>query len=183
MLKPLTLKLAAILCLFTLPLTGHADNGNNGNAGSQPDEVAYAGLDLLFWEEDNSDASDQGFRGRVGYRMAPYFYTEIHLGGGGSDAGLELDFLYSAFFRGTFPVHEHLRLSAMVGLSQGLFSQDSGGVLFGGSSSSTETGFSYGAGVLVPIGEHLAINADYIRYLDTSEIELDAAGAGIVWRF
>ena len=42
---------------------------------------------------------------------------------------------------------------------------------------------SYGIGVDIGIGSNVALNIEYIRYLDKSEFDLDAVAVGAVFSF
>lgn len=134
----------------------------------------YVGGDAMFWQlnpKRGSDRDSVGLRLRGGAQFNDYIALEGHLGGGGSDGGVELDSLVGAYAKGILPVANEVRLYALVGATEVDFDVD------------TESGFSYGAGAEFDLTPQLAVGADYMRYLDKSNFDFDAASVGLSYRF
>lgn len=134
----------------------------------------YIGGDAMFWDLDpeyGSSRDDVGLRLRGGAQFNDYFAVEGHLGGGGSDGPVELDYLVGAYAKGILPVADEFRLYGLAGFTEVDFDL------------ARENGFSYGAGAEFDITSNLAVGADYIRYLDKSNYTFDAASVGLRYRF
>jgi opacity protein-like surface antigen len=135
----------------------------------------YVGGDALFWELDPDDGSRResvGLRLNGGVQFNDYFAVEGHLGTGGSDEPAELDSLAGAYAKGILPISRELRLFGLLGATE----VDAGP---GG----RESDLSYGAGAEFDIVPNLALGADYMRYLDTSDATFDAVSLGLRFRF
>lgn len=134
----------------------------------------YVGGDAMFWSLDpdrGSSRDDVGLRVRGGAQFNDYFALEGHLGTGGSDGGAELDYLVGAYAKGIAPITPTARLYGLVGMTEVDFDLD------------RESGFSYGAGGEIDVANNLSISADYMRYLDKSAYDFDAASVGLRYRF
>ncbi|MFY0990028.1 porin family protein [Halomonas sp. C05BenzN] len=134
----------------------------------------YLGGDAMFWELDRDRAPDRdsvGLRLRGGAQFNDYFAAEGHLGGGGSDGGVELDYLVGAYAKGILPISREFRLYGLLGYTEVDFDVD------------RESDFSYGAGAEFDVAPNLAIGGDYMRYLDKSNYTFDAASVGLTYRF
>ncbi|MDC8802360.1 porin family protein [Halomonas pacifica] len=143
----------------------------------------YVGGDVMFWELDPDGAGsvdDIGLRLRGGMQFNDYFAVEGHLGTGGSETvqgvEAELDDLVGAFAKGILPISQEFRLYGLLGYSEVDIDLSPGG-------SARDDGFSYGAGAEYEVAPNLAVGADYIRYLDKSEGDFDAASLGLRYRF
>ncbi|QFU00841.1 hypothetical protein FIU83_04225 [Halomonas sp. THAF5a] len=139
------------------------------------DPSPYLGGDALFWELDPDrgpgKADSTGLRLRGGVAFNDYFALEGHLGGGGSDDGVELDYLAGAYAKGILPITPDFRLYGLAGFTEVDFDVDD------------ETGFSWGGGAEFDVAPNLALGADYVRYLDESNYTFDAASVGMTFRF
>lgn len=134
----------------------------------------YVGGDAMFWnlDPDRGPSRDSvGLRLHGGTQFNDYFALEGHLGTGGSDGGAELDYLVGAYAKGIAPIAPTARLYGLVGMTEVDFDHDS------------ESGFSYGAGAEIDVANNLSVNADYMRYLDKSSYDFDAASVGLRYRF
>lgn len=134
----------------------------------------YVGGDAMFWSLDPDRGSSRdsvGLRLRGGAQFNEYFALEGQLGTGGSDGGAELDHLVGAYAKGIAPIAPTARLYGLVGMTEVDFDRDS------------ESGFSYGAGAEIDVANNLSVNADYMRYLDKSNYDFDAASVGLRYRF
>lgn len=134
----------------------------------------YVGGDAMFWDlnpEQGSSADSVGLRLNGGMKFNDYFAAEAHLGSGGSDGPVELDYLVGAYAKGILPVSQELRVYGLAGFTEVDFDTD------------RESGFSYGAGAEFDVAPNLAVGADYMRYLDKSDYDFDAASVGVRYRF
>lgn len=134
----------------------------------------YIGGDVLFWEldpEERGNFDSTGLRLRAGVAFNDYFALEGHLGTGGSDGNVELDYLAGAYAKGILPIAPEFRLYGLAGFTEVDADVDD------------ESGFSYGAGAEFDVTHNLAVGADYMRYLDESNYTFDAASVGVTFRF
>ncbi|MGE4534450.1 porin family protein [Halomonas sp.] len=164
-----TLTLAAITtALFAAGITA-------AQAQQPPYPQGYVGGDAMFWELDPDGRADSrdgtGLRLNGGLKFNDYFAVEGHLGGGGSDGGVELDSLAGLYAKGILPVSREFRLYGLAGMTDVDFDVDS------------ESGFSYGAGAEFDVAPNLSLGADYMRYLDEDQYDFDAASVGVRYRF
>lgn len=135
----------------------------------------YVGGDAMFWTLDPDAGSSRdsvGLRLRAGAQVNDYFAVEGHLGTGGSDGPADLDYLVGGYAKGILPVAPEVRLYGLLGFTE--VDLDSAG---------RENGLSYGAGGEFDVAPQLSIGADYIRYLDKSGGNFDAASVGVRYRF
>jgi len=141
----------------------------------------YVGGDAMFWSlnPDRGDSRDDvGLRLRGGAQFNDYFALEGHLGTGGSDRGADLDHLAGAYAKGILPVAPNFRLYGLAGFSEVEISDNRVEI-----SDNRESGLSYGAGAEMDIANNVSIGADYMRYLDESAYDFDAASVGLRYRF
>lgn len=134
----------------------------------------YVGGDAMFWSlnpERGSSRDDVGLRLRGGAQFNDYFALEGHLGTGGSDRGAELNHVAGAYAKGIVPIAPEVRLYGLAGFTEVDINSD------------RETGFSYGAGAEMDISSNVSVGADYMRYLDKSAYNFDAASVGLKYRF
>ncbi|KGE76882.1 porin family protein [Halomonas sp. ND22Bw] len=136
----------------------------------------YVGGDALFWELDPDgpagDRDSTGLRLRAGVAFNDYFALEGHLGTGGSDGGLELDYLAGGYAKGMLPITPRFKLYGLLGATE---------VEFDGAES--ESGVSYGGGASYALMPNLSLGADYMRYLDESHYDFDAVSLGATYHF
>lgn len=134
----------------------------------------YIGADAMFWELDRDGFSSRdsiGLRLNGGIQFNDYFAVETHLGTGGSDGPAELDSLAGIYAKGILPISQEFRVFGLLGGTEVDF--DAG----------NDSDVSYGAGAEFDVAPNLAVGADYMRYLDTSEGTFDAASLGVRYRF
>ncbi|CAM3557738.1 porin family protein [Halomonas lysinitropha] len=165
-----TLTISAVSA--ALLLAGAAAHAQGSPMNYQPSP--YLGGDVLFWELDQDSGRDfdsTGLRLRGGVAFNDYFALEGHLGTGGSDGNVELDYLAGAYAKGIVPIAPEFRLYGLAGFTE--VDMDVG----------DESGFSYGAGAEFDVAPNLAVGADYMRYLDESNYTFDAASVGVTFRF
>lgn len=134
----------------------------------------YLGGDAMFWNLDNKHGSDRdsvGFRLRGGAQFNEYVGVEAHLGVGGSDGRAKLKYLTGAYAKGVLPVTDQFRFYGLAGITKVDLDADS------------DSDFSYGAGLEYDLTPQLALGADYMRYLDESDYDFNAASVGLRYRF
>ncbi|MDR5867502.1 outer membrane beta-barrel protein [Halomonas koreensis] len=136
----------------------------------------YIGGDALFWELDpeggGGDFDSTGLRLRAGVAFNDYFALEGHLGTGGSDSGLDLDYLAGGFAKGMLPITPQFTLYGLLGATE---------VEFDGADS--ESDVSYGGGGSYALMPNLSLDADYVRYLEESSYDFDAVSLGATFHF
>lgn len=135
----------------------------------------YIGADAMFWKfnpDGYSSKDSVGLRVNGGMQFNRYFAVEAQVGTGGSDGYAELDYLVGAYAKGILPVTNDFRVFGMAG-----------GTEVDPDYASSESDFSYGGGAEFDIAPQLALNADYMRYLDKSDYTFDAASVGVKYRF
>jgi len=164
------------LTLATLTAAVFAASITTTAQAQQPMQAApYIGADAMFWELDPDHGSSYdsvGLRVNGGMQFNEYFAVEGHLGTGGSDGPAELDYLIGAYAKGILPITQQARLYGLVGGTKVDLDQVG-----------SESDFSYGAGAEFDVAPQLALSADYMRYLDESYYNFDAASVGVKYRF
>ncbi|WP_163559336.1 outer membrane beta-barrel protein [Halomonas sp. NO4] len=167
--KPLVISAASATLLATGLFAGAAQ------AQQALYPQTYIGGDAIFWELDPdgpaTSRDDIGLRVNGGAQFNDYFAVEGHLGSGGSDGNVELDYLVGAYAKGILPISQEFRAYGLAGVTEVDFNAD------------RESDFSYGAGAEFDVAPNLAVGADYMRYLDNSNYTFDAASVGIRYRF
>lgn len=153
----------------------------------------YIGLNYSQYELDVDATSNTikptGVTLRVGVELNDMFGLEGRIGTGIEDdtrssgvgsVEFELDRIYGGYAKLSVPVLEMLRPYAIGGYSEvrGRTSVRSGGVLLSRDTDSVDGG-SYGIGVDVSLAGTLGLNAEYMRYLDKDNYELNAISVGI----
>lgn len=144
------------------------------SAQAQQSAQTYVGGDAMFWSlnpDRGSSRDSVGLRLRGGAQFNEFFALEGHLGTGGSDGGAELDHVAGAYAKGIFPMAPDVRLYGLAGFTEVDINSD------------RETGFSYGAGAEMDLSSNVSVGADYMRYLDKSAYDFDAASVGLKYRF
>jgi opacity protein-like surface antigen len=139
----------------------------------------YLGADAMYWEIDPDNGNDidsVGLRLNGGVQFNDYFALEAHAGTGGSDNGVDLDYLVGAYAKGILPISPEFRIFGLLGGTEVELSAS-------GLGSDSESDFSYGAGAELDLAPNLSVGADYMRYLDESDFDFDAATLGLRYRF
>ncbi len=156
-------------------------------APAESQDRFYLGMDAMNWsydEEAGRDFSSLGVRGRLGIRLNPTFSFEAHLGGTGTDRSgserRELDFLYAGLIRGDLGITRYTSLYGVMGAA-GI--EMSGRDADDNSVSVRESGVSLGIGLDFNLSPGASLNIDYMRYIDSSDIDFSAISAGARWTF
>lgn len=156
-------------------------------APAESQDRFYLGMDAMNWSYDEDagrDFSSLGVRGRLGVRLNPMFSIEAHLGGTGTDRSgderRELDFLYAGLVRGDIGITRYTSVYGVMGAA-GI--EMSGRDANDNSVSIRETGVSLGIGLDFSISQGASLNVDYMRYIDSSDLDFSAISAGGRWAF
>ncbi|MBB3189936.1 porin family protein [Halomonas cerina] len=158
--------------LAALLVTG-AVQAQSGPLAYQPSP--YVGADAMYWELDRNGRSDfdsTGLRLRGGVAFNDYLAIEGHLGTGGSDGSVDLDYLAGGYVKGMLPITQAFKVYGLLGGTEVEFER-----------TDSESDFSYGAGASYAVTPNLAVGADYMRYLEESDFDFDAASIGLTYRF
>lgn len=141
------------------------------------------------------DFSPTGLIGRLGSNINENFSIEGRLGFGLSDdtmtasdgvdtvsLSVELDTLIGVYGVGHIMLNESSSVYGLIGFTKvdGTVSGSISGSQSGSASSSEdESGLSYGLGADIGVGKNLALNIEYIQYLDESKLDLSAIALGV----
>ncbi|MBB3141300.1 porin family protein [Halomonas organivorans] len=136
----------------------------------------YLGGDALFWELDpdgRGSFDSTGLRLRAGLAFNDYFALEGHVGTGGSDGPVDLNYLAGGYAKGMLPITQRFKIYGLLGATE---------VDFDGSEDS-ESDVSYGGGASYAFTPNLSMDADFVRYLDESNYNFDAISLGATYHF
>lgn len=186
--KFVVVMLASTLLFFMR--AGTADSENENYFGIQYGIAQY-----------NEDSISQEFNptlliGRFGHYFHPNFSLEGRLGLGvqddtqrlpefgvsGLDATLELDYILGVYGKGHLNLTDSFSIYGVLGASEvkGTASLPSIPGIKGNESNS---GVSYGIGADLGIGHNIALNLEYMQYLDKPEFDIGVIGLGMVFSF
>jgi outer membrane immunogenic protein len=160
----------------------------------------YAGLQygVADYSEDgiSKSYSPDALLLRVGKYLNPNLTIEGRLGTGlnsdtqflpefgtsGLDVKMELDLILGVYAAGHFNLTESASLYALVGISR--VEADVTVPQFPAAKKSDDnTDLSYGVGAEIGIANNLALNVEYMQYLDESNFDLSALALGVTVRF
>jgi len=141
------------------------------------------GLELM----DSIDADLPGAFIRIGNQYGDHLAAEIRGGIGvgkehsiaGSDVDFELEDFYGAYVLLKAPSHSYAVPYLIAGYTRAEFKADGPG----GSSDTIEEGFSYGAGLSIELTEAIALNGEWIQYVNKSDIEFSGLSMGVSMEF
>lgn len=165
-----------------------------GNAMGQGNAYAGGQFAILTYDEDGvgEDANPTALIGRIGYFVANQVALEGRLGigladdtvtvtafGTSVDVGVELDRLFGFYVVGYLPLAEVASVYGLIGYTDAKATFSANGF----SMSETDSGLSYGVGAEFHLADDLAINGEYIRYLDESGYDLSALSFGLRFNF
>ncbi|MEX1033632.1 MAG: porin family protein [Cellvibrionaceae bacterium] len=145
----------------------------------------YAGGNLasLDFSVDGTsqEASLTAVYGRLGTSFTDNISGEIRLGLGVGDdtifgVDVELENMFGAYVRAGLPVTEVIYPYAVIGYTRGE-------VDVSGFSSESESDVSFGVGVDFGLGGGMAINLEYMNYLDKDGAEVDGFAIGFAKSF
>lgn len=148
----------------------------------------------------NEDGISQEFNptmliGRFGHYFHPNFSLEGRLGlglqddtqflpelGGGLDATLELDYILGVYGKGSLNLTDSFSIYGVLGASEVKGTASLPGIP-GIKGNESNSGVSYGIGADLGIGHNIALNLDYMQYLDKPDFDIGVIGLGIVFSF
>ena len=159
---------------------------------------SYVGVQYGIGNYDE-DGVDETFNptaliGRFGYFFHPNFSVEGRLGFGlqddtqsvpafgGIDATLDIDHVVGLYGTGHINLTESISFYGVLGASS-VEATASVPSLPGIEVSDDESSVSYGVGADFGIGKNIALNIEYMRYLDKSSYDLDMIGLGASYNF
>ena len=171
-----------------------------GQAGSVYGGIQYASFDVSLSVDGTTipeDFSPTGLIGRLGSNVNNNFSIEGRLGLGLSDdtisasdgintasLSVELDSLIGAYGIGHIMLNESSSIYALIGFTKvdGTISAYASW-LGSGSVSEDETDLSYGIGADIGVGGNVALNIEYVQYIDKSEFDISALAGGVKFGF
>jgi hypothetical protein len=126
-------------------------------------------------------APNISIEGRVGFgpRDDTQFLAEL---GSGYDATLDLNRLFGVYATGHINLTESASIYGVAGASK-VKGTTSVPAFSGLESTENNSSISYGIGADIGIGSNVALNVEYMRYLDKSSFDLDAIAVGALFSF
>ena len=171
------LKKSLAALAITVLLTGTAQAQRNYVGGN---------LALLDYSEDitSDDASLHALVGRFGIFINRNLAGEVRFGVGlGHDTisgvDLELDYMVGGYLRGVFPINKSIAPYIIGGITHGELTTS----FAGGSYELSDRDFSFGAGVDLSLLQGIGLNFEYMSYISTSGVDIDALTVGITKKF
>lgn len=165
-------------------------------AGGVYGGIQYASFDFSA-DDISEDFSPTGLIGRVGNKINENFAIEGRLGLGLSDdtitatdgidtasLSIELDTLIGVYGIGHVMLSESSSIYALIGFTQ-IDATASASVTNVGSASASddESDLSYGIGADIGISNNIALNVEYVQYLDKSDFDVSAIAFGVKFGF
>ena len=146
------------------------------------DPYSYVGIDMMNWNfsgtvaEAAVDASARGTRFTFGQRFDEFVAAEVQFGMGGSDttAVTKMDHTLSVFVKGVLPMNR-LQLKGLIGYSASQFEVNA--------VQRSYSSISFGLGAELNVWRDAYVNADYIKYVSTTSVDMDAISIGAGYRF
>lgn len=148
------------------------------------DPYSYVGVDMMNWNfsgtvaETPVSASARGTRFTFGQRFDEFVAAEVQFGIGGTDSGAtpvtKMDHTLSVFVKGVLPMNR-LQLKGLIGYSASQFEVNA--IQYSYSS------VSFGLGAELNVWRDAYVNADYIKYVSTTNVDMDAISIGAGYRF
>lgn len=150
----------------------------------------YVGAGILDGSLEIADSIDVDLPSvfvKAGYGFSDLLAVEVRGGTGvkrdkhvaGSNVNIELESFYSALVVVKAPVNEQLTAYALAGGTRANFEAKA----FGSTDDESETGITYGVGADFKITESLSANAEWVSYVDKSDLELSGASIGMTMAF
>lgn len=165
-------------------------------ASSASAEGFYLGLGYQIGTYDENgvpEADISAIKFEAGTYFSEYIAVEAHLNLGmdsdtvavpvttntSVDVDIELENSVSLFLKGDLEVSPDFNLYGLLGFSQ----VDVEASAQGFSESTTDTGFSYGAGAEVGFGNRVYVSAEYISYINADEYDYNGINLGVHKKF
>lgn len=120
---------------------------------------------IHFWDSDN--INETGLKLAVGQQLGTFMGVEAHfaMGGEDSDTKTKLEHLFGLYGKANLPLAAFNPYAKLGFTSASMKYADS---------SSSEFEFSYGLGVEVSATPNVFVDLEYMVYMDTSDLELNA---------
>lgn len=145
----------------------------------------YLGVDAMSWAYDDQgweDVDAEGLRLRSGTRYTRYFGLELQGGLGlGSDTATtdkgdsaELKYFLGGYARLFLPMGARVNLYGLGGVTYARAKFHTATT----SSTESDTGLSFGAGLEFRVSDRFYVGADYMRYLNKADYTLSAISLG-----
>jgi len=181
--------LAVSATLATIPAKAEAAGVFSQSRDSMPriniykDPYSYAGIDMMNWNFSNGDntikGSDRGTRFTFGQRFDEFIAAEVQFGIGGTDAAatggpVKMDHTLGLFIKGVLPMNR-LQVKGLIGYSASQFEI--------AAAQSSFSSVSFGIGAELNVWRDAYVNADYIKYISTTNNDMDAISIGAGYRF
>lgn len=152
----------------------------------------YAGLQYAIsdYSEDglSAEPNPTALVGRLGVNLTDIFSIEGRLGLGlqddtvnifGTDVTMEIDSLIGVYGAGHIYLNKNSSVYGLLGLTRAEATISSPGFT---SQSDDETGLSFGVGADIGIGNGVALNIEYVQYLNKSDFDFSALAFGVKFR-
>lgn len=175
------LKKSLAALAITALLTGTAQAQRNYIGGN---------LALLDYSEDtvSDDASLTGLVGRFGVFINRNLAGEVRFGVGlghdtltinNLDADIELDYMFGGYLRGVFPINKSIAPYIIGGITHGELTASVAGANY----KLSDKDISFGAGVDLALLQGIGLNFEYMNYISTGGVDIDALTVGITKKF
>ena len=183
--KIVTLCIAAAVALSTNSVFA-------GTAGTKYAGVQYA---IATYSEDgfSEELNPTALVGLLGANISDNFSIEGRLGlglqddtvnvAGIADVSLEIDSLIGVYGVGHINLNESSSVYGLLGLSRVEGTVSLPDFPEFGSESDDDTGLSYGIGADIGIGNNVALNIEYVQYLNKSDFDISAFAFGVKFGF
>lgn len=148
---------------------------------------SVVGLEVSEAEADN-DLSLLSANARFGAKFGNYAALEWRVGTGldddelafaGEQGDINLDIFYGIYLLGGFPISEKIQPYALIGYTRAEFDVNTRAI----SSEGEESDISFGIGINIGLDNDFSLNAEYIRYIKESGVELSGPSLGVVYHF
>jgi opacity protein-like surface antigen len=175
-----TFVMTAVFCIT--PLISQAETIQ------ETEKYVGGSLNFVSYEDPTNEADLIVGIGRFGAFLNKYLAGELRVGFGlaGDDAeifgttiDLDLNYIYGAYLRAGFPVHEKVFPYALLGYSRGEVEASVGGI----SNKEAGSDTSFGFGVDIKINNPLTLNLEYANLLDIDGVEVSGFSIGAVVNF
>lgn len=171
------LKKSLAALAITVLLTGTAQAQRNYVGGN---------LALLDYSEDitSDDASLTALVGRFGVFINRNLAGEVRFGVGlGHDTisgvDVELDYMVGGYLRGVFPINKSIAPYIIGGITHGELTASNAGA----DKKLSDRDISFGAGVDLALLQGIGLNFEYMSYISTGGVDIDALTVGITKKF
>ena len=143
---------------------------------------SYVGVDYSFIEAEDVDLEAIAFK--AGYQLNEWASIEARVGFGVGDDHIngvkaEINNFYGAYFVAGLP-NETIFFPYVIG---GYTRGEVEASFMGFSEKADDSDFSFGFGTRMEINERLSANLEFMRYMETSDIEFDGINLGVIFKF